>query len=85
MSFLTKKIYTIRMKLKKKLTNRGPLNIVYYVCFHYRFKQCNDNFDLLKKYKKKKLTIGVKSSFPRDSLGIIRLIADKLVYTLFLQ
>ena len=54
MSFLTKKIYTIRMKLKKKKTNRGPLNIVYYVCFHYRFKQCNDNFDLLKKYKKKK-------------------------------
>jgi hypothetical protein len=38
-----------------------------------------------KNTKKKKLTIGVKSSFPRDSLGIIRLIADKLVYTLFLQ
>jgi hypothetical protein len=35
--------------------------------------------------KKKKLTIGVKSSFPRDWLGVIRLIADKLVYTLFLQ
>jgi hypothetical protein len=38
-----------------------------------------------KNTKKKKLTIGVKSSFPRDSLGIIRLIADKLVYTLFSQ
>jgi hypothetical protein len=57
---------------------------VYCVCFYYRFKQCNDNFELLIK-NKKKLTIGVKSSFPRDSLGIIRLIADKLVYTLFSQ
>ena len=63
MSFLTKKKYTIRMKLKKK--NRGHLNNVYCVCFYYRFKQCNDNFELLIK-NKKKLTIGVKSSFPRD-------------------